>query len=82
MLAIYITNIQCLFRRGIAQLLYKQCEVVARSQQIKKLRVDTNSVNVPMNNLIVKCNYKLIGTCILNGKEGVFNCYEKVLDDN
>jgi GNAT superfamily N-acetyltransferase len=70
--------------QGVAQMMYAQCEVVARERGIKCLRVDTCSENVPMNSVIKKCGYKYVGQCSLGltgkGEGHMFNCYERFLE--
>lgn len=70
--------------KGVAQMLYNQCEVVARERGIKVLRVDTCSENLPMNNVIKKCGYTYVGQCSLGlvgkGADHMFNCYERFLE--
>ena len=73
--------------KGVALMLYRQCEEVARARGLRKLRVDTNCENGPMNAVIVKSGYSLAGTCrlIVDGpgadKGLVFNCYERHLPE-
>jgi len=70
--------------KGVAQMLYGQCEVVARDRGIKRLRVDTCSENIPMNSVIKKCGYLYVGQCSLGltgkGEGHMFNCYERNLE--
>lgn len=47
--------------KGIAAQLLRQCEVVAHEQNLKLIRLDTNTVNRPMQNLFLKLGYNLGG---------------------
>jgi ribosomal protein S18 acetylase RimI-like enzyme len=57
--------------KGIAAALLRQCEEVARQQNVSLIRLDTNTVNRPMQNLFLKLGYNLGGEIILNKKPGL-----------
>ena len=57
--------------KGIAAALLRQCEVVAREQGIDLIRLDTNTVNRPMQNLFLKLGYHLGGEITLFKKPGL-----------
>ena len=67
------------YRKGIGQLLYNHADVVAKEHSVNILRVDTHTINVPMNNIIKKCGYIYKGQCVLPRVEGYFNVFEKVI---
>lgn len=54
--------------KGIAAALLRQCEEVARQQNISLIRLDTNTVNRPMQNLFLKLGYNLGGEITLHKK--------------
>ena len=67
--------------KGIAAQLLKQCEVVAIENSIDLVRLDTNTVNRPMQNLFLKLGYNLGGEITLNKRPGLtFMAFEKRLD--
>jgi GNAT superfamily N-acetyltransferase len=67
--------------KGIAAQLLQQCEVVAIKNKIDLVRLDTNSVNRPMQNLFLKLGYNLGGEIELNKRPGLtFMAFEKRLD--
>jgi N-acetylglutamate synthase-like GNAT family acetyltransferase len=67
--------------KGIANYLLQQCEVVARHKDIPLIRLDTNTVNRPMQNLFLKIGYHLGGEITLHKKPGLkFMAFEKRLD--
>jgi GNAT superfamily N-acetyltransferase len=67
--------------KGIAAQLLQQCEVVAIKNNIALVRLDTNSVNRPMQNLFLKLGYNLGGEIELNKRPGLtFMAFEKRLD--
>jgi len=57
--------------KGIAAALLRQCEEVARQQNVSLIRLDTNTVNRPMQNLFLKLGYNLGGEITLNKKPGL-----------
>jgi ribosomal protein S18 acetylase RimI-like enzyme len=67
--------------KGIANNLLQQCEVVAQQKKIPLIRLDTNTVNRPMQNLFLKIGYHLGGEITLHKKPGLtFMAFEKRLD--
>ena len=67
--------------KGIANRLLQQCEVVARQKDIPLIRLDTNTVNRPMQNLFLKIGYHLSGEITLHKKPGLkFMAFEKRLN--
>jgi ribosomal protein S18 acetylase RimI-like enzyme len=65
---------------GVAQLLMRKAEVVARERGICKLRVDTNTRNEATQRLFPKLGYLLAGEIGLGFRPGLrFYCYEKCL---
>ncbi len=67
--------------KGIANSLLQQCEVVARQKDIPLIRLDTNTVNRPMQNLFLKIGYHLGGEIALHKKPGLkFIAFEKRLN--
>lgn len=67
--------------KGIANSLLHQCEVVAREKDIPLIRLDTNTVNRPMQNLFLKIGYHLGGEITLHKKPGLkFMAFEKRLN--
>lgn len=67
--------------KGIANSLLQQCEVVAREKDIPLIRLDTNTVNRPMQNLFLKIGYHLGGEITLHKKPGLkFMAFEKRLN--
>lgn len=69
-------------RHGLAEKFMLHAEVVANTKGIKSMRVDTNVVNVAMQNLFKKLGYSYKGEVSLPcKKEGLrFCCYEKTLN--
>lgn len=66
--------------KGIAEALLMQCEEVAHNDGIKLLRLDTQELNRPMQNLFLKIGYQLGGEIELDGRLGQrFLAYEKRL---
>lgn len=51
--------------KGIAAALLRQCEEVARQKSVSLIRLDTNTVNRPMQNLFLKLGYNLGGEITL-----------------
>lgn len=54
--------------KGIAAALLRQCEEVAHQQGVSLIRLDTNTVNRPMQNLFLKLGYNLGGEITLHKK--------------
>jgi len=68
--------------KGIAAALLHQCEAVAREQGVDLIRLDTNTVNRPMQNLFLKIGYSLGGEITLHKKPGLlFMAFEKRLSN-
>ena len=68
--------------RGIAAMLLKQAESVARERGIPVLRVDTNTHNQATQRLFPKLGYVLAGEIGLGFRQGLrFLCYEKRLPE-
>ncbi|WP_158824721.1 GNAT family N-acetyltransferase [Mucilaginibacter lacusdianchii] len=66
--------------KGIAAALLHQCEVVAQVQGVTLLRLDTNTLNRPMQNLFMKIGYHLAGEIALNNRPNQrFLAFEKRL---
>lgn len=67
--------------KGIAKLLLLQAEVVARQQNINKVRIDTNTENKITTKLFPSLGYQLYGEITLDFRPGLkFLCYEKVIN--
>jgi ribosomal protein S18 acetylase RimI-like enzyme len=68
--------------KGIAAALLRQCEEVARQQNVPLIRLDTNTVNRPMQNLFLKLGYNLGGEITLHKKPGLkFMAFEMRLNN-
>ncbi|MBS7564683.1 GNAT family N-acetyltransferase [Mucilaginibacter sp. Bleaf8] len=66
--------------KGLAAALLQQCEVVAREQHIELLRLDTNTLNRPMQNLFMKLGYHMAGEITLHNRpDQQFLAFEKRL---
>lgn len=66
--------------RGVALALMKQAEMQAVAQNLKVLRVDTNSENAATQRLFPKLGYRFAGEITLAFRPGLrFFCYEKRL---
>ena len=65
--------------RGIGKFLFSMAEEIAEKNGIRYIRTDTYRTNREMNGLMLKMGYCLAGHCRFPGKEGDFNCYEKLL---
>ena len=44
------------------------------------LKTDTNAVNEKMQGLFASCGYVAVGDIKLEGKDGDFRCFEKVIE--
>jgi N-acetylglutamate synthase-like GNAT family acetyltransferase len=65
---------------GVAAALLRQAEVEARRQNIKTLRIDTNTKNLATQKLFPKLGYIFAGEIDLGFRPGLkFYCYEKRL---
>jgi len=68
--------------KGIAEVLLKQAEVVAKEKGISILRIDTNSNNKATRQLFPKLGYEFMGEISLHFRPNLrFYCYEKLLSD-
>jgi GNAT superfamily N-acetyltransferase len=66
--------------KRVAAKLMEQAEYVAISKNIKTLRVDTNAINKPAQQLFPKLGYTYVGQIGLEFRPGLlFYCYEKRL---
>lgn len=66
--------------QGIAKLLLRHAEELARSRKVGVIRLDTNTQNRAMRQLLKKLSYRYAGEISLTGREGLrFCCYEKRL---
>jgi GNAT superfamily N-acetyltransferase len=66
--------------KGIAAALLKQADEVARSRDISKLRIDTNTQNQATQKLFPKLGYVYAGEIGLGFRPNLrFYCYEKVV---
>lgn len=67
-------------RRGIAQALLAQAELLAAERGYHRVRIDTNVTNEPMQRLLQRLGYRFAGEIGLAFRPGLrFFCYEKVL---
>jgi len=67
-------------RKGVAEALLKQAEIVAQSRGIKILRIDTNSNNKATRLLFPKLGYEFAGEISLSFRPNLrFYCYEKLI---
>ncbi|KAI1725810.1 acetyltransferase (GNAT) family domain-containing protein [Ditylenchus destructor] len=65
---------------GIARKFLEQAEHEARRRNIDILRIDTNSINLTMQKLVLKLCYKYAGEIGLSFRPGLrFRCYQKKL---
>ena len=65
---------------GVAAALMAQAERLARASRITQIRLDTNTENKPMQALVERLGYALVGEISLLRRPGLrFRCYEKVL---
>ncbi|MGM0845368.1 MAG: GNAT family N-acetyltransferase [Bacillota bacterium] len=81
----------CLFHRlvvdpdvrgkGIASLLLKHVEKVAKSNQINYIRTDTYSLNEKAQSLFKKHGYKQTGEIQFMGKDNPFYTFDKILNE-
>jgi GNAT superfamily N-acetyltransferase len=66
--------------KGLAATLLHQCEEVALQKGISLLRLDTNTINRPMQNLFMKIGYHLAGEITLHNRpDQRFLAFEKRL---
>jgi len=67
-------------RQGIAEILLKQAEIVARELSIPILRIDTNSNNKATRALFPKLGYEFAGEVSFAFRPNLrFYCYEKLI---
>lgn len=64
---------------GVGSKLMNFAEEIALKNGITYLKTDTYSINIKMNSLFKKFNYKFVGEMNFLGKEKSFYCYEKYL---
>jgi GNAT superfamily N-acetyltransferase len=67
---------------GVGSKLMNFAEELAIKNEVRYLKTDTYSINIKMNSLFIKFNYKLVGEMNFLGKEKPFYCYEKMLSEN
>lgn len=65
--------------KGVGRALLHYAERVAEENATLHLKSDTYGGNEKMNGLLIKLGYRLRGHMFFKGKEGQFNCYEKLL---
>jgi len=66
--------------QGLAKLLMHYAEELARSRKMVAIRLDTNTQNRAMRELLNTLRYHYAGEISLTGREGLrFCCYEKRL---
>ena len=72
--------------KGIAVKFMQIAEALAKEAGYKYVRVDTNSMNIAMQNLFVKLGYQYCGPDFkfkekppVNGVEMTFKCYQKIM---
>ncbi|RIW35131.1 GNAT family N-acetyltransferase [Bacillus salacetis] len=66
--------------KGIASLLIKQTEKVAKDHQIQYIRTDTYSLNKKAQSLFRKNGFKQTGQIQFMGKDNPFYTFDKILD--
>ena len=65
--------------QGVGQALFAFAEAQARSQGVRAMRIDTYSLNHPMQALIQKMGFTPVGHIHLHGRPLVYPCFEKAL---
>lgn len=66
--------------QGIAAVLMRQAEIVARSKTMSRVLADTNAHNTAMQRLLPRLGYIFSGEISLDFRPGMrFLCYEKLL---
>ncbi len=65
--------------KGIASMLLTELEDIAKSLGCNYLKIDTYSLNEPMNYLIKKLGYKFVGSMKPYEDKEEWNCYDKML---
>jgi len=66
--------------QGIAKKMMYFAEQIALANGIHYLKTDTFSGNENMNALFRRVGFRKVGDINLQGKEGLFSCYEKQVD--
>jgi len=70
-------------RKGIATVLLRHAEVVARAHNLPRVLADTNSHNQAMQRLLPKLGYTFSGEISIAFRPGMtFLCYEKLLSSS
>lgn len=64
---------------GYGQKIFELAESVLKDMSIPYVRIDTFSLNTPMNNLILKSGYSFKGQMNYKENKPKWNCYEKKL---
>ena len=65
---------------GIGTAMFSLAERIARENGTFYIKTDTYGTNAEMNGLMQKMGYHMTGHCRFDGRDGDFNCYEKVLE--
>ncbi len=65
---------------GIAKAFMSFADQLALSKDVYYLKTDTNAVNEKMQGLFASCGYVAVGDIKLEGKDGDFRCFEKVIE--
>ncbi len=65
--------------KGIASIILTSLEDIAKSLGCYYLKIDTYSLNEPMNYLIEKLGYKYVGSMKPYEEKEAWNCYDKIL---
>jgi GNAT superfamily N-acetyltransferase len=67
--------------KSIAAKFMQMAEYLAREAGYKSVRVDTNKINMPMQKMFAKLEYRYVGELSFNSKppDMRFVCYEKVV---
>lgn len=66
--------------RGIASKLITHAESIALERGAKWMKIDTNSSNLLMNNLIKKMGYQYVGDMQLKPNKPIWYAYDKKID--
>ncbi len=65
--------------QGIGSMLMKFADELAIENNVNYLKTDTYSINIKMNSLFNKKEFKFIGEMNFLGKEKPFYCYDKLI---
>ena len=65
--------------KGIASQLLKYADTLAKNKQIKYIKIDTNSKNIPMINLLLKNKYIETDRVFFRNIIDEFICFDKIL---